>query len=244
MKKMLAILQATIVLLLASCGGAKTENEGTTDTTVAATTADTATKIAPVTAPAFQPFKVAMVKIKVKDFTKWKTQYASGDSLRKAYGFTHLGTGRTIADSNVVFVAYKIDDVAKAKEFGKSPQLKARMQKGGVIGPRVASYIDVIRDEEPGASIKDRVYVTHKVKDFDSWLKGYDAEGKEARAAHGMVDIGLGRGIDDPNMVYLLFGVTDMEKAKARANSPELKKIMTDAGVVGKPELVFYREVE
>ena len=38
------------------------------------------------------------------------------------------------------------------------------------------------------------------------------------------------------------FAVSDM--AKARLNDPALKKIMTDAGVIGKPAIDFYTSVE
>ena len=37
-------------------------------------------------------------------------------------------------DSNMVMVALKADDMAKAKAFAKDPSLKKAMQKGGVTG--------------------------------------------------------------------------------------------------------------
>jgi hypothetical protein len=58
------------------------------------------------------------------------------------------------------------------------------------------------------------------------------------------VDRGLGRSIDDPNMVYIIFAITDMAKAKARVGSPELKKLMKDAGVDGPPQIVYYKLVD
>jgi hypothetical protein len=35
-----------------------------------------------------------------------------------------------------------------------------------------------------------------------------------------------------------------MAKAKARISSPELKKLMTDAGVTGAPTIKFYSQAE
>ena len=55
-----------------------------------------------------------------------------------------------------------------------------------------------------------------------------------------MVERGMARGMDDPNMVYIVFAVTDMDKAKARITSEELKTLMTDAGVEGPPSITFY----
>ena len=185
-----------------------------------------------------------MVQHKVKNFDKWKKGYLAHDSMRKAYGISHFVFGRGLADSNMVIIVDKINDVKKAKDFSVLPNLKDAMQKAGVSGPPKFSYLDVVRNDDAKIDQKDRVMVMHKVKDFDTWLKAYDAEGKAARAANGMIDRGLARGVDDPNMVYIVFAVSDMAKAKARSNSPELKKLMTDAGVVGPPQFMYYKLVD
>ena len=62
-----------------------------------------------------------------------------------------------------------------------------------------------------------------------------------ARSANGIVDRGMARNVDDPNTVTVLFAVTDMAKAKAHVASPELKKIMTDAGVDGPPTITWFK---
>jgi hypothetical protein len=69
----------------------------------------------------------------------------------------------------------------------------------------------------------------------------YQAEGKAKRAENGLVERGMARDIDDPNRVTVVFAITDMVKAKARVGSEELKKLMTDAGVEGPPQIVFYK---
>ena len=70
------------------------------------------------------------------------------------------------------------------------------------------------------------VSVTHHVKNFDAWLKVYDGEGKDTRGCEdGTVDRAMSRGIEDTNMVSVVFVITQiMAKAKARVASPELKK--------------------
>jgi hypothetical protein len=44
--------------------------------------------------------------------------------------------------------------------------------------------------------------------------------------------------------VYVLFVVTDVAKAKARVASPELKKLMTDAGVDEPATVTFFKVVD
>jgi hypothetical protein len=233
MKQISLILTAGVIIFLSSCSGGAKEEKKAEDTTAAAAPAK----------PVFEPFKVVMITHPVKDFDKWKAGYLSHDSVRKAYGISQFVMGRGLEDSNMVIVIDKMSDVQKAKQFTALPDLKEAMQKAGVTGPPTFDYVDVIRNDDTKIEQNDRIMVVHKVKDFDAWLKVYDNEGVSTRAANGLVDRGLARGIDDPNMVYIVFAVTDMAKAKARVSSEELKKIMTDAGVEGPPRIHFYRLV-
>lgn len=239
MKQILASLPAVMLLTFVSCNNnepAKEETKATSETAPSTTKAPEAT--------AFQPFTVTLIRHKVKDFDKWLPQYEAHDSARKANGLTELGLGRGLDNGNEVTVAFKTDDLQKAKDFSNSPGLKEAMQKGGVTGKPTTSYITVVRNDDSPIEQKDRLFVSHHVKDFDAWLKAFDSEGKESRAGYGLIDRGIARGIDDPNTVYVLFAVSDVAKAKARSASPELKKLMTDAGVDGPPTINFYKLVK
>lgn len=243
MKRLSAIVTAGLILFISSCNSGGKETESTaTDTTATTASADTTTPI--MTPPAFTPFKVTIIQHHVKNFDTWKAAYLANDSLRQAYGITHFVFGRGLNDSNMVMIIDKITDENKAKEFSKLTALKAVMQKAGVNSMPTFSYANVVRNDDSQIDQKDRIMVVHKVKDFDTWLKGYDAEGKDTRAANGMIDRGLARDMDDSNLVSIVFAVTDMAKAKARAASPELKKLMMDAGVIGQPKVYFYKLVE
>jgi quinol monooxygenase YgiN len=86
--------------------------------------------------------------------------------------------------------------------------------------------------------------MSYHVKDYDAWLKAFDAEGAAARAENGIIDRGIARDFYDPNMVYIVSDVSDMKKAKARVASPELKKIMADAGVDTPPTSRWFTVVK
>jgi hypothetical protein len=239
MKQVLASLSAVILLTFISCNNnepAKEETKTTNGDTAAATTVKES--------PAFRPFTITLIRHKVKDFDKWLPMYEAHDSARKANGLTELGLGRGLDNNNEITIALKTDDVQKAKDFANSPGLKEAMQKGGVTGAPSIKYITVIRDDNSNIESKDRLMVSHHVKDFDAWLKVFDSEGKDTRAGYGLIDRGIARGVDDPNTVYVLFAVSDMAKAKARLASPEMKKLMTDAGADGPPALNFYKLVK
>lgn len=238
MKLISSAMAAVVLLFFISCNSPEPAKEE-----ARATNADTATAIK-VDPPAFQPYNVTIIQHKVKDFGKWLPVYEAHDSVRRAGGLTEIALGRGLDDSNKITVASRSEDIQKAKDFTNSPDLKAAMQKAGVTGPPTISFVKVIRDDNSPTDTKTRLLIVHHVKDFDAWLKVYDGEGKATRAANGMVDRGLARGIDDPNTVYVLFAVTDLAKAKARLAAPELKKIMTDAGVDGAPSADFYNLVK
>jgi hypothetical protein len=82
------------------------------------------------------------------------------------------------------------------------------------------------------------VLVRHKVEDFGKWKPIYDGH-QEARAAAGLQELHLWHNIDDPNDIFLLFEVADVEEAKAFARSSDLKERMRDAGVMGAPDIFF-----
>ena len=83
--------------------------------------------------------------------------------------------------------------------------------------------------------------IHHAVEDFARWKARYDAH-SGARQAAGLHEEHLFRGADQPNEVTLLFRLDDVARAKAFAESADLRKRMSEAGVVGVPEIRFLEE--
>ena len=238
MKTTFTMIALMVMFTFTSCKK-ESDKEVTTEPKVEENKAPVAEK-----APVFEPFKLVAVTHIVKDFDTWKKSFDEHESMRTANGLTLRAIGRDMKNPNKVLVFLKIDDLQKAKDFVGSPNLKEAMQKGGVISKPEIVYVDIVRFEESPAEFKDRIRVAHKVKDFDAWLKVYDEEGGATRSAHGLIDRAISRNIDDPNMIYITFAVSDMAKAKARLDDPTLKKIMTDGGVISKPVIDFYTSVD
>jgi len=232
------LLTACLATALFSCNNStekKEEPAKAADTAVAATTA-------PVSA-AFTPFDVVEINHTVKDYAKWKVAFDNDSAARKSSGLSLIVIGKNNANPNNLTIALTASEVTKAKAFAADPRLKDVMEKNGVISKPDIAYYHVQRFNAESKE-KQWVLVTHKVKDFDAWLKVFDAEGTATRASFGMVDVVLSRSVDDPSIVHLVFDIKDMAKAKARMNSPELKKIMMDAGVEGAPKITFYTSAE
>ena len=243
-KKFKLLLALSMSGIIFSCNNsADTAKDKQGDTTKSADTAiATAAPVKPAPA-AFTPFDVLEITHTVKDYGKWRPAFNTDSTARRASGMTDIVVGRDIDKPNDLMVVLNVSDVQKAKDFGASPRLKEVMTKNGVISKPGISFFHVIRFN-PDSKEKQWVVVTHKVKDFDAWLKVFDNEGAANRASQGLFDVVLARGIDDPGIVQLVFDIKDLSKAKASVFSAEKKKLMMDAGVEGKPKIEFYTSAE
>ncbi len=75
-----------------------------------------------------------VVHHKVKDFAAWKLAFDEHAAVRKTAGLSKAHVLQAVDDPNAVTVLLDFTDAAKAKAFGTSDELKARMKSAGVIG--------------------------------------------------------------------------------------------------------------
>lgn len=186
------------------------------------------------------PTSLMIVKHKVANYAKWLPAYESHDSARLANGLHSYVIARGTEDSNMVMVVMRMDDVDKAKAVAASPELKARMKKGGVVGTPSIDFLQAVMNDTTAISATVRLMVNHKVKDWDAWKKAFDSH-KQARVDAGLIDRALGHTVGDDHKVTIVFAVSDMEKAKAFMASKDLKDKMAEAGVDGPPTFFFYK---
>ena len=89
---------------------------------------------------------------------------------------------------------------------------------------------------KPAHGGKVHVVVTHEVKDYATWRKGYDAdEGNRKKA--GFTVSGVYADVNNANMVTIIGDFASAAAADAFFSSPKLKEVMEAAGVVGKPDI-------
>jgi hypothetical protein len=228
-------IAASMAVFLFSCNGGDKKD----DATVAVDTT-TAKPMEPAPAAAEKPGNFLLIKHKVANYAKWLPAYESHDSARLANGLTNFVIGRGMGnDSNTVLIALKMADVAKAKGMAESPELKARMQKGGVIGTPDFNFVETAMLDNATNTTTTRAIITHRVKDWDAWKKEFDSH-KQTRVDAGILDRAVGHSVDDTHTVTLVFAITDMAKAKAFMASQDLKDKMAAAGVEGPPSIFYY----
>jgi hypothetical protein len=71
---------------------------------------------------------------KVKDFNTWRTSYNTNEKGRQSAGITNDRVFRNADDPNEVVILQDVADVAKARTWFSSDEMKAAMQKSGVVG--------------------------------------------------------------------------------------------------------------
>jgi hypothetical protein len=74
------------------------------------------------------------VHLKVKDYNAWRTGYDGREQNRRAAGITNGRVFRSAEDPNDLVILQDVADVAKARSWLGSDEMKAAMQKGGVVG--------------------------------------------------------------------------------------------------------------
>lgn len=86
-----------------------------------------------------------LITHQVKDWDAWKKVFDADKPNRIAAGLTDRALGYSVGDNHSVTMALVISDMKKAEDFSKSPDLKKKMEDGGVQGPPTFFYYTVIK---------------------------------------------------------------------------------------------------
>ena len=237
-----ATLFGMFLFCMVSCGEQNDQKDNeTSDSMTNDTTAATLT-----TAPSAivtTPQHMMVVRHKVADFDKWLASYESRDSLRLANGIHSYVIGRGVTDPNMILVATKVDDIEKAKAFGKSADLKQAMQKGGVTGKPDIRLTTMTYQDTGIISTDLRSRTTFTVKNWENWQRSFDSS-RQVRLDNGLIDRAYGHEADDNNKVTVVVAVTDTAKANAFWKSDQLKQLRARSGVTSQPDRFLFRVVK
>ena len=75
-----------------------------------------------------------IIRHKVEDFDKWKPAFDDHQPVRETAGLRDLYLWRNADDPNETILLLEVSDMAKAREFAGSSDLKEKMQAAGVQG--------------------------------------------------------------------------------------------------------------
>jgi hypothetical protein len=83
-----------------------------------------------------------IIRHKVKDFAPWKKAFDAHTGKQKAAGLTNPRVFRSIDDRSETVILFDMQDVAKAKEFRSSADLKSTMQSAGVLDQPTVFFLE------------------------------------------------------------------------------------------------------
>ena len=241
LRSLSAILVATVLFSMTSCNSSDQSKDGKTGDTATIATPDVVPST-PASTIVTTPQTMLVVRHKVKDFAKWMVAYDGHDTARLAAGIHSYVIGRGLQDSNMVLVAMKVDDTARANAFVKNPSHKTMMQSAGVIGtPNISmttmTYQDTAMIASPLRSVN-----SFTVKDWATWLQHFET-GAQQRKENGLMLRAYGHDPSDDHKVRVVTALVDSAKAVAYFKSDTLKKRMQQAGAIGQPDRFLYRTV-
>lgn len=197
--------------------------------------------------PAMEPPKASVIVMhKVKDFDAWKTAFDADEPNRKAAGIMGHALMTDTAKPGMVGIWLPTNDLAKVEEFAKSPELKKAMKDAGVVGAPTMMYLNHVAMSPPsanGAMPKYGAIIEHKVKDFDAWKTGFDAD-EPARKEAGITGYAVSQDPKDPKHVTVWLEADTKEALSAMLASKELAAKMKEAGVIGKPKTTIVENGE
>jgi quinol monooxygenase YgiN len=78
----------------------------------------------------------------VKDYAEWKKVFDSGKEVRASNGELSYQIYRDSADANKITVINKWNSLANAQKFAHSPELKAAMERAGVVGAPTIYFLN------------------------------------------------------------------------------------------------------
>jgi antibiotic biosynthesis monooxygenase (ABM) superfamily enzyme len=85
------------------------------------------------------------------------------------------------------------------------------------------------------------MFVRHSVQDYEAWKSVFDSVG-DLRKRSGEKSYQILRQGNGSKELVALFKWDNLDNARKYAASPELKAAMDQAGVIGKPEILFLEE--
>jgi heme-degrading monooxygenase HmoA len=80
---------------------------------------------------------ITVVRFRVESFEKFQERFTADDSMRRAAGMRGTLVARDAQDPSAVLIQSRWDDLASAKKFLSSDQMRERMKSAGANGPEI-----------------------------------------------------------------------------------------------------------
>jgi quinol monooxygenase YgiN len=83
-----------------------------------------------------------LVQHQVKDYAAWKKVFDSAVEVRKSFGEVAVQIYRDSSDPNKLTLMNKWNSLENGQKFIQSPELRATMEKAGVVGVPTVTFLN------------------------------------------------------------------------------------------------------
>jgi quinol monooxygenase YgiN len=83
-----------------------------------------------------------LIQHTVKDYAEWRKVFDSAKELRTSNGELSYQIYRDSTDTNKLTIINKWNSLANAQKFAHSPELKAAMERAGVVGAPTIYFLN------------------------------------------------------------------------------------------------------
>lgn len=254
------VVSCAIALCAIGCGSEEPSATEATEPQVAPTTGSEVPAPEPAAEPAPEPEEPAaavtppppempkssaLVTFKVKDYATWKPVFDSGEQARKDGGALGHAIARDTVKGDTIQLWIPTADPDKLAAIYETPEVKAKMKEGGVIGkPKVTPLAHAEMSPPAGTAMpRFGALADVKVKDYAAWKAIFDAD-TQARTDAGVASYAISQDPKDPTHVYVWLEGDDKDRLDAYLKSKELKARNKEAGVKGTPKTGLFENVE
>jgi hypothetical protein len=91
---------------------------------------------------------LVIVRHKVNDFVTWKRAFDAHAPARADAGLSNTRLYRSVDNPSEVIILFDTDDIAMAKRFVSSPELKSAMADAGVVDTPDVFILNAAQDLE------------------------------------------------------------------------------------------------
>ena len=173
----------------------------------------------------------------VEDLDQWTNVYQ-----REVDESARIGTLQSLDNPNLIFVMQWSEGHREAKQLASSEDVKAVMMEGTMSSDPQFQFYNIKFFENSQSEDSFRLAVSAEVMNFDMWKSDFDRDERKREEA-GLKTIGLAIDSENENLVYVMFSTNDQQKVYEFLGSEETKAAISDAGVIGEPNMSWWKVV-
>jgi quinol monooxygenase YgiN len=88
-----------------------------------------------------------LIRHKVENYERWKPVFDEDDATRRASGSTGYRLYRNAHDPNEIVAVTEWGSIEQAQRFAASPDLRAKMERGGVADQPSAYFLEEVEHD-------------------------------------------------------------------------------------------------